>query len=83
MTATAKSIVVLGDSISAGYGIKVAHGDNLGITPANNLTLPQREFLKLHRTEIISELSIYQKIKNWLAFIGETDQEVIDEIINH
>ncbi|MDO9424953.1 MAG: hypothetical protein Q7T40_12295 [Methylobacter sp.] len=26
MTATAKSIIVLGDSISAGYGIEVAQG---------------------------------------------------------
>lgn len=57
-------------------------GDSLGITPANNLTLPQREFLKLHKAEIITELSTYQKIINWLASIGEEDQETIAETID-
>jgi hypothetical protein len=57
-------------------------GDNLGITPAKALTLPQREFLKSHKAEIITELSAYQKIINWLASIGEDDQSIIDEIIN-
>jgi hypothetical protein len=56
-------------------------GDSLGITPANNLTLPQREFLKLHRAEIITELSAYQKIIIWLTLIGETEQAIIDETI--
>jgi chaperone required for assembly of F1-ATPase len=31
-------------------------GDNLAITPAKDLTLNQREFLKLHKAEIIAEL---------------------------
>ncbi|WP_031437025.1 hypothetical protein [Methylobacter tundripaludum] len=57
-------------------------GDSLGITPANNLTLPQREFLKTHKAEIITELSTYQKITNWLASIGEEDQTIIDETID-
>jgi hypothetical protein len=64
-------------------GFKVfLNGDSLGITPANNLTLPQREFLKLHKAEIITELSTYQKIINWLASIGEEDQSIIDETID-
>lgn len=57
-------------------------GDSLGITPANNLTLPQRAFLKLHKAEIITELSTYQRIKDWLASIGEEDQSIIDETID-
>lgn len=56
-------------------------GDHLGITPANNLTMPQREFLKLHKAEIIGELYAYQKIMNWLTSIGETEQAIIDETI--
>ncbi|WP_333877699.1 hypothetical protein [Methylobacter sp.] len=58
------------------------NGDNLGITPAKDLTLPQQEFLKSHKAEIITELSTYQKIINWLALIGETEQGVIDETID-
>jgi hypothetical protein len=58
------------------------NGDSLGITPANNLTLPQREFLKTHKAEIITELSTYQKIINWLASIGEEDKSIIDETID-
>jgi hypothetical protein len=57
-------------------------GDNLGISPAKDLTQPQREFLKSHKAEIITELSIYRKIINWLASIGETEQEMIDETID-
>jgi hypothetical protein len=56
-------------------------GDNLGISPAKDLTQPQREFLKSHKAEIITELSSYQKIINWLASIQETDQSIIDETI--
>ncbi|PPK76924.1 hypothetical protein B0F87_10228 [Methylobacter tundripaludum] len=63
-------------------GFKVfMNGENLGITPAKDLTLPQREFLKSHKAEIITELSTYQKIINWLASIHETDPAIIDETI--
>lgn len=31
-------------------------GENLAISPAKDLSLPQREFLKAHKTEIIAEL---------------------------
>lgn len=58
-------------------------GDNLGITPAKDLTLTQREFLKSHKAEIITELSTYQKIINWLASVDETDPEIIDETIQN
>lgn len=58
------------------------NGDSLGITPANNLTQPQREFLKAHKAEIMTELTTYQKIKNWLSSIGETEQGIIDETID-
>lgn len=57
-------------------------GDNLGITPAKDLTLPLCEFLKSHKAEIITELSTYQKIINWLEFIGESDPEIIKERID-
>jgi hypothetical protein len=63
----------------AGFTVFI-DGDNLGITPAKDLTQPQREFLKSHKEEIITELSTYQKIKNWLVGIGE-DQFMIDSVI--
>lgn len=63
-------------------GFKVyLDGDNLAIKPAKDLTQPQREFLKSHKAEIITELSTYQKIVNWLASIGEYDQSIIDQAI--
>jgi phage tail sheath protein FI len=63
-------------------GFKVfMNGENLGITPAKDLTLPQREFLKSHKAEIITELSTYRKVINWLASIGEAEQAIIDETI--
>ncbi len=40
---------------SAGFKVSLT-GDNLEITPASQLTLPQRKFLKSHKAEIISEL---------------------------
>jgi hypothetical protein len=58
------------------------NGDSLGISPAKDLTLPQREFLKLHKAEIITELSTYQKIINWLNLIGENDLEIIKETVD-
>ena len=57
-------------------------GDNLGISPAKDLTQQQREFLKLHKAEIITELSIYRKIINWLNSIGENDPEIIKETVD-
>lgn len=65
----------------AGFKVFLSGENDLGISPAKNLTLPQREFLKSHKAEIITELSTYQKIINWLASIDETDQEIIEETI--
>lgn len=56
-------------------------GENLGITPAKDLTLSQREFLKSHKAEIITELCVYQKITCWLDSIGETNQQIIGETV--
>jgi len=66
---------------NAGFTVALA-GDSLEISPASSLTLPQREFLKLHKAEIVNELSTYQKIINWLASIGETEQAIIEETID-
>ncbi len=66
---------------SAGFTVALA-GDSLEVTPASLLTQPQREFLKSHKAEIITELSTYQKIINWLASIDETNPEIIAETID-
>ena len=67
-------------------GFKVyLDGDNLAISPAKDLTLSQRDFLKSHKAEIITELSTYQKILGWLESIDDTacpmTQELKDETI--
>lgn len=40
---------------AAGFSVTLA-GDGFEIAPANSLTMQQREFLKSHKTEIITEL---------------------------
>jgi len=66
---------------NAGFKVFLT-GDTLGITPAKDLTLPQREFLKSHKAEIITELSTYQKIINWLNSIGENNPEIVKETVD-
>jgi hypothetical protein len=66
---------------NAGFKVELA-GDSLEITPASLLTQPQREFLKSYKAEIITELSTYQKIINWLVSIGEDDQLIVNETID-
>jgi len=66
---------------AAGFRIYL-DGDNLGISPAKDLTQSQREFLKSHKAEIITELSTHQKISNWLESIGETNPEIIKETVD-
>ena len=66
---------------AAGFRIYL-DGDNLGISPAKDLTQSQREFLKSHKAEIITEISIYRKIINWLNLIGENDPEIIKETVD-
>jgi hypothetical protein len=65
---------------AAGFSVALI-GDSLEITPASLFTQPQREFLKSHKSEIITELSTYQKIINWLHSIGEDDQMIVNETI--
>lgn len=73
----------------AGFAVALA-GDKLSINPASALTSNQREFLKAHRAEIIEELLAEafglsacdrQKLLTYLATIGETDRESIDEYL--
>ena len=72
---------------AAGFKVSLA-GDSLAIAPASSLTQPQREFLKLHKAEIINELKAVtlpklaeQQILTYLAHIGETDQALINEFL--
>lgn len=45
--------------VKAGFSV-VIDGNSLNITPASKLTMQQREFLKLHKAEIITELQTRQ-----------------------
>jgi hypothetical protein len=73
----------------AGFSIKLV-GDKLSIIPASKLNTEQREFLKSHKTEIVGELKNEQAandsvnlepIEKWQVWIGEDDQEIIDEVL--
>ncbi len=44
---------------SEGFNVSLV-GGNLSVSPASNLTQPQREFLKLHKQELIRQLSSTQ-----------------------
>jgi hypothetical protein len=64
---------------AAGFKVSLT-GDSLAIAPASSLTQPQREFLKLHKAEIIKKLA-EQQILAYLVHIGETDQALINEFL--
>jgi hypothetical protein len=64
-------------------------GDCIEISPFSKLTPPQIEFLKLHKAEILNELSINSLAANeetailaWLASIDETDPAMIVETLD-
>jgi hypothetical protein len=72
---------------SAGFNVSLI-GGCLAISPASNLTQTQKEFLKSHKAEIIHELKAAtlsetgrQKVLFYLDSIGETDQALIDELL--
>lgn len=61
------------------------------VTPSKKLTQSQREFLKEHKAEIVSELKgaevvaanpDIETIKAWLASIGEDDPETIKGVLD-
>jgi hypothetical protein len=72
----------------SGFSLALVDG-GIEIKPASALTQQQRQFLKSHKAEIISELQAEQLrqaeneriVLTWLSFIGETDQEVIDDTL--
>ncbi len=73
---------------SAGFNVSLVGGD-LAVSPASNLTQTQKEFLRSHKAEIIIELKAVtlsetdrQKILFYLDSIGETDQALIDELLD-
>jgi isochorismate synthase EntC len=65
-------------------------GDSIEIKPASALTQQQRQFLKTHKAEIISELQAEQirqtenerTVLAWLTHIGENDPVVIEDTLN-
>ncbi|MFM8341379.1 MAG: hypothetical protein ACKN9F_04070 [Methylomonas sp.] len=81
---------------SSGFSVSLV-GDGLAISPAQNLTDNQRDFLKQHKAEIISELQAEQLataaninlnpehrklLIDYMAAIGEADQGLIDELLS-
>lgn len=78
---------------NAGFSLEL-DGDSLTITPFSQLTPNQLAFLKTHKAEIIDELRQEQaansngisqcdenKIRTWLAFIGETNPAMIADVL--
>ena len=79
---------------SAGFTLVVV-GGNLQVSPASRLTPQQLEFLKAHKVEIVEALAANDDhrprlnpkdraaILRWLHFIGETDQALIDDVLDY
>jgi hypothetical protein len=73
----------------AGFDVALVDGW-IEISPSDRLTHNQRQFLKTHKAEILSELQGEQirqtenerTVLAWLASIGETDPEIIDDTLN-
>ena len=80
---------------NAGFELWVKDNGNIGIRPFNALTPQQLEFLKVHKVEIIAELAANDApsprlnpkdraaILAWLHSIGETNQEIIDDVLDY
>ena len=51
---------------TAGFDISL-HGDSFKIAPADKLTMQQREFLKSHKSEIISDLRTEQSVNEIIS----------------
>ncbi len=79
----------------AGFQVELLN-DSFKIEPASKLTQSQRDFLKQHKAEIISELQAEQLaasvninlnpehrklLMDYMAAIGETDVDLIDELL--
>lgn len=82
---------------NAGFELWLKDNGNIGIRPFDALTPQQLEFLKVHKTEIVEALAVKPAtndpaqlnpkhkaaIVRWLAHIGETDQAMIDDILDY
>jgi hypothetical protein len=72
---------------AAGFAIGLTEAGDIAITPAPKLTQRQREFLKSHKAALVQELKAEPLtpdefiIINWLTYLGEKDQTIIDEIL--
>ena len=81
----------------SGFDVSVIGDNQLAISPAQNLTDNQRDFLRQHKAEIICELKAEQLattatinlnpehrklLTDYLAAIGETDGEVIHDFLS-
>lgn len=72
----------------SGFSLALVDG-GIEIKPASALTQQQRQFLKFHKAEIISELQAEQlkqaenecRVITWLSFIGETDRDIVDDTL--
>jgi hypothetical protein len=79
----------------AGFELWIKDNGNIGIQPFNLLTPEQLAFLKRHKSEILEQLSQQQaandvnldnqlsKVRSWLHSIGETDQAMIDDVLDY
>ena len=80
---------------SAGFELWLKDNGNIGIKPFDALTPQQLEFLKVHKVEIVEALAANDDhrprlnpkdktaILRWLHFIGETDQAMIDDVLDY
>ena len=70
----------------AGFKVSLNEDGSLKIVPGSDISIEQRQFIKANKQRIIDELKVQSRelsaIEKWMRDRGETDQQIIDEIID-
>jgi hypothetical protein len=65
-------MTALSKIMAAGFDVSLNDTGGLEIFPASKLTQPQREFMKVHKAEIILELNAQNNSVEWIEYTEPT-----------
>jgi len=71
---------MLARMLSDGFEFRV-QGEKLYVTPADQLTDEQRDFIRKHKPALMDEVRVLEPVNRWLDSIGETDADIRAEVI--
>lgn len=70
---------------TSGFQLSIDDAGGLIVTPASKLNDEQRLFIRTNKKRLIEEVlqnaRELTQVEKWLRDIGETDQEIIDEVL--